>query len=228
MINYAEITAADQELLNRCQGAAYSTMQGVQHTFLLAQSVIKRNVSGIFVECGVANGACAAAMAFALTKHGQPRSFYLFDSFQGIPLAGPHDDAQPGIGPFVADVNLPVEQRLRSSGISVAGLDLVRQNMANWGLASVDFHYVKGWFQHTMPHTILPPIAMLRLDGDLYESTACCLKYLYPQVVPGGCILLDDYPLVGSRKAALEYLESVGQTPDIRVEVDTGAGYWWK
>jgi len=228
-MNYEDLTTADIALLDRCQGSAYTTLQGVYHTFLLAQTIIQRKIPGVFVECGVANGANAGAMAFALFKHGDRREFYLIDSFQGIPLAGPRDDAQPGIGPFIADVNLPLEERLRSSGMSVASADSVRSNMARWGLSSIDFHYVEGWFQHTLPKIIIPEIAMLRLDGDLYESTMCCLEHLYPYVSPGGCVLIDDYGLAGCRAAVHEYLERTScPEQDIRVEVDYGASYWFK
>jgi hypothetical protein len=128
----------------------------------------------------------------------------------------------------LAERSLPVEQRLRSSGISVGTVDTVRNNMRNWGLAELNWRYHVGWFQHTLPTVGIARIAMLRLDGDLYESTDCCLRWLYHRVSPGGCIILDDYPLPGSRKAMEEYFAANPPLPDIRVEVGTGAAHWFK
>ena len=228
-LNYTSISAHDNEHLQSFAGAAFSTFQGLQHTFLLAEHVPQQQVTGTFCECGVASGALAAVMGYALFKHNeQYRGLHLCDSFEGIPLAGPKDQDQPGIGPFIADVNLPIEQRLRSSGVSGAPVAAVRQNLANWGLSTVPIHFHIGWFQHTLSslRPVMPKIAMLRLDSDLYESTQCCLQNLYDLVVPGGVIILDDYPLSGSRTAFEEFF--VNQRPEVSVQVDTGAGFWIK
>ena len=68
-----------------------------------------------------------------------------------------------------------------------------------------------GWFQDTVPHvqTSVNRIALLRLDGDLYESTLVCLKYLYPLVVEGGIIIVDDYGLKGCRMACDKYFDEL-------------------
>jgi hypothetical protein len=198
---------------------------------LIAEQVIKSGVSGCFVECGVANGAMVAAMAYAIKKHGEAenRKIHLFDSFEGIPLAGIHDHDQPGIGHHVGDISLPIEKRLVSSGVSVGTAEQVKHNLAEWGLDGVDFIFHKGWFQHTMPVTLVSGIALLRLDGDLYESVECCLKWLYPSVVPGGVVLNDDYPLPGSRLAQDDYFRRNGvPIPQVDTGVDTGACHWMK
>ena len=74
-------------------------------------------------------------------------------------------------------------------------------------------HIVKGWFQDTLPafKDEIGPIAILRLDGDWYESTKCCLEHLYEQVVPGGYVIIDDYGCWGGcRIATDEFLENTG------------------
>lgn len=228
-LNYDTIASEDRARLSAFATVAYSTLQGVQHTFLLAEHILKQGIAGTFCECGVASGALSAAMAYALLKHKESyRGLHMCDSFEGIPLAGPKDTDQPGIGYFVADVNLPLEARLRSSGISAASVDNVKNNMANWGLDTVPATYWPGWFQHTLPSVRLrlPKIALLRLDGDLYESTQCCLANLYDLVKPGGIVILDDYPLSGSRTAFEEFFAEA--RPEVSVQVDTGAGFWIK
>jgi O-methyltransferase len=72
-------------------------------------------------------------------------------------------------------------------------------------------HYHKGWFQDTLPidSAEIDKIAILRLDGDWYESTKICLDYLYEKIVPRGFIIFDDYGLYsGCKKAVDEFFNS--------------------
>lgn len=184
--------------------AAYATEDGCRHTYASARYIIDQGIQGDIVECGVANGAQIGIMAKAFTHAGQRRTFHLFDSFQGIPLAGPKDVEQPGIGAIAHDANAPERDRLVTSGISAASVDRVKANLASWGWVG-DFQYHEGWFQDTVPHFPTTPIALLRLDGDLYESTMVCLDYLYPNVVSGGLIVIDDYGLEGCKRAVQDF-----------------------
>lgn len=204
-------------------GAACSTRQGLKHGYLCAEYVIRKGLPGVIVECGVAAGAQVAMMARAVKDQMGTRTFHLFDSFEGIPMAGPKDADQPGIGAPKHDVHAPIAERLVSSGISASTADRVKANLHDWNCKGA-FVYHKGWFQNTLPHLQnFPPIALLRLDGDLYESTAVCLKYLYPLVVEGGLIVIDDYALPGCATAVNEYLSD--HQPDVRIHTeDVGGG----
>lgn len=202
---------------------ACSTKQGIQHTYLAALDLVKRGIPGDFVECGVAYGAQICAMAEA--TRGTPRTFHLFDSFCGIPMAGINDHDQPGIGKHVVDPNLPIEQRLVSSGISASSVENVQNNLAKFNF-DAEFIYHKGWFQDTVAVAPVGPIALLRLDGDLYESTKVCLENLFFRIVPGGCLILDDYPLPGSRKALDEFFKDMGIDLKPIIECDTRAAYF--
>lgn len=221
--DYSVIHPITLNRLKQYATMAYSTEQGVQHTYLAAREVTKRGVLGAFVECGVANGAQVCAMAEAV--RGEDRSFHLFDSFCGIPMAGIHDHDQPGIGKYVVDPNLPERERLVSSGVSVGSLENVKSNLRKHGFG-FGYHYHVGWFQDTVPVTETGSIAMLRLDGDLYESTKVCLEHLFDRVVPGGCLLIDDYPLPGCRKAWDEFCASRSLVVEPVIECDTGAAYF--
>jgi hypothetical protein len=98
-----------------------------------------------------------------------------------------------------------------------------------WHFPLEQFVFHPGWFQNTLPGIAMPPIAFLRLDGDLYESTQCCLKWLYSGVAQGGIVLLDDYALAGSHKALEEFFaERALPLPEINVDSDYGAGWWIK
>ena len=202
---------------------AYATKDGLRHGYLSAKYIADAKVPGVVVECGVANGAQVGMMSRALKDANDPRRFHLFDSFEGMPMAGPTDTQQPGIGLIQHDVNAPLKERLKPSGISACSADQVKANLRKWGCFG-EYSYHRGWFQDTVPHfhTLLP-IALLRLDGDLYESTMVCLEHLYPLVAPGGLVVIDDYALAGCATAVNEYLHD--HYPDCRLHVeDVGGG----
>lgn len=191
----------------------YSTWETIELTNQCAQHAIDYNIPGAFIECGVAAGNNLAAMCLA-GRHGHG-----FDSFQGIPWAGEHDAEQPGIGPKDESKSGILE----SSGITVHGIEQVRANMKKWGISNYTLH--PGWFQDTVRH-FKEPIAVLRLDGDLYESTQCCLESLYPLLADGGVLIVDDWQLPGCRKAFNEYFSSV-PTPEMIFE-NGGPAYFLK
>ena len=228
MIYFDYGSSLGHQQLHRFAQRAFSTFQGIQHTYILAGQALA--VPGVLVECGVAHGSNAAAMLQAAVDAGQDRELHLFDSYEGIPLAGPKDESQPGLLELIASCDLPLEERLKSSGVSVSTIDQVKAHFTEWNLPLKNVHFHKGWFQHTLPDNTLGPIAMLRLDGDLYESTKCCLDWLYKKVVPGGIVLVDDWNLVGARQAVFDFFaENSGQIippMEMPVTVDTGACYW--
>lgn len=176
---------------------AYSFKSTLYHTYEMAVDVVSRDIPGFLIECGVGAGAQIGAMCIAMEKTNAVRGIVGFDSFEGIPMAGPNDDQQPGIGEHSNN------GELISSGISVHSLPNVKNNLEKCGI-KYPVNWVQGWFQYTVP-LWRGDIALLRLDGDLYESTKVCLEYLLPQVVPGGVVIIDDYALPGCRMACDEY-----------------------
>jgi O-methyltransferase len=177
---------------------AYSSTETLAATYEMAVSCIERGIPGDFVECGVAAGAQVAAMAKALEERGEARRIHLFDSFCGIPRGGPHDnDIRELVG---------FSEVLESSGATACSEDQVRAHMAEWNVPDHLLVYHPGWFQETAPQWS-GPIALLRLDGDLYESTKVCMEHLVPHVSKGGWIIVDDFALDGCRKAVLEAMK---------------------
>jgi O-methyltransferase len=210
----------------------FSSVQTIRTTYLVAREALA--VDGCFVECGVASGGGCAPMALALVEAGDQRKIHLFDSFEGLPHCGPKDFGQMGHEPgnYLMDPNLPVEDRLKTTNLSVGSVDQVTHNMKMWGVDAANFEYHKGWFQHTLPGTWLAPIAFLRLDGDLYESTMCCLNHLYDQVTAGGYVWLDEWGMpegLGGKLAVRDFFKERNQPmPEMLGVTDTGAGYWRK
>lgn len=191
----------------------YSTWQTIELSHQCALKSIREGIPGDFVECGVAAGNNLAAMCLA-GRHG-----YGFDSFQGIPWAGDKDDQQPGIG----EVDKDKIGLLETSGVSSHSEENVRLDFEKWGISN--YTLVKGWFQDTVK-LFHRPIAVLRLDGDLYESTLICLHHLYPQLSKGGILIIDDWVLPGCKQAFYDYFNETNETPEMIF--DNGITYWQK
>ena len=147
---------------------------------------------------------------------GGGRRYYLFDSFEGLPAADEIDGKSAR--DWQADTASPVYfDNCRADEADARDAMLLS--------GATDFEIVKGWFSETLPGAVFPgPIAVLRLDGDWYESTAECLRSLFPKVAAGGLILLDDYYLWdGFSRAVHDYLsenkraERIGQWKDSNV-----------
>ena len=135
------------------------------------------------------------------------RDLHLFDSFEGLPnpVAKEYQSWMKtswGIDEKDADGCLKKSNLLYATKEEAEN---VIYEIAKYPSELVHFHV--GWFQNTVPESIksINKIALLRLDGDLYESTIVCLKYLYPLVVNGGFIIIDDYGLNGCRMAIEEF-----------------------
>jgi O-methyltransferase len=156
-----------------------------------------RKVDGCVVECGVWRGGMSAGIAEVL---GPSRDYYLFDSFEGLPPAKAELDGSSAIkyqtektSPYYHD-NCRAEIEYATTAMKMSGATSVK--------------LVKGWFEDTIPSFVLDkPIALLRLDGDWYESTMTCLEHFAPRVAPGGLIVIDDYLVWdGCTRAVHDYL----------------------
>jgi len=190
------------------------------------QEVFRHHVPGSLVECGVWRGGSAAVMALAARSAGQDRALHLFDSFEGLPEPTEIDEAKA-----IDYSGGRAGGKLSSIDRCKAGLEEVRGFLfGQLGLDPARVHFHVGWFQDTLPADAptLGPIALLRLDGDWYESTAVCLEHLYPLLSPGGIIVLDDYfAWAGCKKATDEYRAKHGITAPLR-QIDREAVFWVK
>jgi O-methyltransferase len=141
-----------------------------------------KNVPGCVVECGVWRGGMSAAIAAFL---GPKRKYYLFDSFRGLPPAKPID------GPAALRWQQATHSPSYYDNCS-ASAEFAQQAMA--AVDDVEFELIEGWFEETLPfYRNGESIALLRLDGDWYDSTMVCLENCFQRVSPGGIIIVDDY-----------------------------------
>jgi O-methyltransferase len=191
-----------------------------------SKQVLDQKVPGAFVECGVWKGGSSAIMALAIKNAGQERHLHLFDSFEGLPEPTEKDGEQAAsYSGGRSGGKLATVDKCR------AGLDEVRHLILDIIKMPEKFaHFHVGWFQNTVPVDAgkLGPIALLRLDGDWYDSTKICLEHLYPLLSPGGILILDDYYCwEGCRKATDEYRSQYKIDSPIE-RVDQDAGLWLK
>ena len=155
-----------------------------------------KDTEGCVIECGVWRGGMSASMAEIL---GNNRTYYLFDSFEGLPDAKEIDGKEAL--QWQKDKNAP-----NYFNNCTAEIEFAQEAMS---LSKADkVEIIKGWFNETLPSaTINEPIAVLRLDGDWYDSTMDCMENLYPKVIEGGLVLMDDYYFWdGFSKAIHDYL----------------------
>ena len=200
-----DLSDNDRAVLERIAG--YS-MTSVERQISLVQAVrylVRRGIDGCLVECGVWRGGSSMATALTLAQEGDTgRHLYLFDTFEGMTPPTAADKTADGIS-----AQTYLDRDVDKTGYwCVAGIDDVRQNMASTGYPQDRIHFVKGAIEATIP-TQSPsgPIALLRLDTDWYESTRHELVHLFPLLVEGGILIIDDYGhWAGARKAVDEYL----------------------
>lgn len=194
--------------LNQISGHLYSTLETQQNSFDMGKYVVDNKIEGDIIECGIASGANFATMMLGASED-LSRTFWGFDSFEGIQLAGKKDTLQAGIGAITHDVNVPDSELLISSGITSHSKESVLINFKNWGVDNFNIKLVEGWVQNTIDTVIdeIKSISILRLDMDIYNPTKYTLEKLYPLITKGGVIIIDDWELDGVRIAVEEYLK---------------------
>lgn len=198
------------------------TMTGNEklHALITAARYVHRNkVPGAIVECGVWRGGSMHAVARTLDAEGDhARDLYLFDTFEGMTEPTEKDER---FDDKTAEHLLATSAR-ESNMWAHASLEDVRQAFEQVPYPSDRVHYVKGPVEETVPDRAPEQIAILRLDTDWYESTKHELDRLYPRLVSGGVLMIDDYGWwKGSRTATDEFLDETGE-PLYLVRMATG------
>lgn len=174
-----------------------------EHEFILNLELCSKfaSVQGNFVECGVWRGGMSAAIMETSRSGGMA---HLFDSFEGLPPAKDIDGKEAIDWQRNTDApgyydNCKAEESFAMEAMKLAGHS--------------NYQLHRGWFDQTTPAFKNKPIAILRLDGDWYDSIMTCLVNLFPEVVHGGIVVLDDYYVWdGCAKAVHDYLSKV-QSP---------------
>lgn len=200
----------DDQAIEIIKAVSPYTMIGHQRLFCLISSVryiAKHRVSGAVVECGVWRGGAIGAAAMVLESLGEKRPIYLFDTFEGMSKPTQEDRTFRGENAMVEFNEKKTGEE--SSDWCMATLEDVCSNLKTLNLSLNDIHFVKGMVENTIPDEIpREDIALLRLDTDWYKSTKHELTYLFPKLVDGGVLIIDDYgDWQGARQAVDEYLD---------------------
>jgi len=182
----------------------------------LCRLTIEDGVPGDFAETGVWRGGVTILMRAVLAAHADSdRRVWVADSFEGLPA--PDSDRYP------ADAGLDWS----GVGLLKVGVERVRANFERYGLLDDRVRFLEGWFCDTLPEAPIEQLAVLRLDGDLYQSTMDALVSLAPKVAPGGFVIVDDYGGWPSCRAAVDDYR-VANNIDEPMETVDWTGTWWR
>jgi O-methyltransferase len=202
----ADFDKSTVDTYNKVKQYTMTTPERIASLCNAVNYLVTNNIQGDFVECGVWRGGSTMAAVDTLIKAGdKSREIYLYDTYEGMSEPTEHDKVFTGTG---ADELMNSSDRDDPTSVwCYSALEEVQNNVGSLKYPSEKLHFVKGKVEDSIPATIPSKIALLRLDTDWYESTAHELKYLYPLLVPGGVIIIDDYGhWEGARKAVDEYI----------------------
>jgi hypothetical protein len=180
------------------------------------RDVLARGVPGDLVETGVWRGGASILMRAVLKAFGDTsRCVWVVDSFEGLPHANPERypaDMEDWLADFNSYLGVPLE--------------MVKANFQRYKLLDGQVRFLKGWFRDTLPSAPIGRIAVLRLDGDMYESTMDALNNLYDKVQLGGYVLVDDYGALPNCRAAVHDCRESWGISDLIRPIDWTGVFW--
>ncbi len=179
------------------------------------EDVLRRGVPGDLIETGVWRGGAVILMRAVLEAYGvSDRRVWVADSFAGLPPPDPEKY------PHDRDLDL------HRFGYLAVPLEQVRANFERYGLLDDQVCFLKGWFRDTLPTIRAERFAVIRLDGDLYESTMDALTHLYPKLSMGGWLIVDDYGDIAACRQAVQDYRDRHHINDRILPIDASGVYW--
>ncbi len=180
------------------------------------ETVIREGIPGDFIETGTWRGGACILMRAVLKAHQvADRKVWCADSFQGLPEPDPRYPADHG-------------DKHHSFAQLAIDIDRVKSHFRKYDLLDSQVVFLKGWFKDTLPTAPITKLAVLRLDGDMYESTQQGLQFLYDKVPPGGFVIVDDYGAVPACRAAIHDYRASRNINDPITPIDWGGVFWRK
>jgi O-methyltransferase len=196
------------------------TMIGLNRLDNLQQCVLEAlrdDVPGDLIETGVWRGGATIFMKAILRAMGEERRVvWVADSFRGLPKPVPER--------YPADAG----DRLHTLEHLAVSMETVRANFEAYGLLDGNVRFLKGWFKDTLPSAPIKSLAVMRLDGDLYESTMDALTALYDRLSPGGVVIVDDYGDIASCRGAVEDFRAARGIVEELAWADWSCVWWRK
>lgn len=180
------------------------------------EDILKKNVKGDFIETGVWRGGATIFMRGLLKAYGvKNRNVWVADSFQGLPEASKNSH------------ELDIKDNLSSYPQLSVSLKDVKDNSKKYNLLDNQVKFLKGWFKDTLPKAPVNNFSLIRLDGDMYESTMDALNSLYHKLSKGGYVIVDDFCLTQCREAINNFRREHG-IKDPLIKIDWASVYWQK
>lgn len=217
------VVLQDQELEKNIPGASWPacahtmvSMQRLDNLQQLVTTVLQEDVPGDLIETGVWRGGSCIFMKAILAVHGDStRRIFVADSFAGLP--------KPNAEQYPSDAG----DKHHVHDFLAISKEQVEENFRKYGLLDDRVVFLKGWFKDTLPAAPIEQLALMRLDGDMYESTMDALVHLYPKLSAGGFCIIDDYALAGCQKAVDDFRTREKITAPL-VEIDHTGRFWRK
>jgi O-methyltransferase len=191
----------------------FKRMENIKRCVL---ETVNNSIEGDLIETGAFRGGATIFMRGILKALDcKNKLVYVADSFEGLP--------EPD------DVKYPADKGSRYHKMEelVASIDEVKGNFKNYNLLDDQVVFLKGFFKYTLPVAPIEKLSILRLDGDMYESTMDALVNLYPKLSIGGFIIIDDYAIPNCKKAIDDY-RSQNKIEEKIEQVDWTGIYWKK
>lgn len=196
------------------------TMCGEQNINIVLEAmknIEREKIPGDFIETGVWRGGMPIIMrAFLQSVGNKDRKVWVADSFKGLPddLEDPNDKA--------------AHQLLEPLKHLAAKREDVESAFDFFGLKDEQVIFLEGWFKDTLKAIPQKSFALIRLDGDYYESTRDAVAALYPKLSPGGYIIIDDYNLPLGCKRAIDEYRTENKISDEIIDINSQSVYWRK
>jgi len=211
-----------REIFAAVEGISLTGLHRVDALVGAVKYLEAKGVPGDFVECGVWRGGSVVAMIKTLQLLGSNcRDIFMFDTFGGLSSISGFSDKDISFRNERAEDLYGGPDRERKTAFLNVSLQEVRSTVLATGYPPERLHFVEGRVEDTVPERAPRQIAFLRLDTDFYESTRHEMEHLYPRLVEGGVLLVDDYGhWRGARKAVDEYLEGHPQAAILLNRID--------
>jgi O-methyltransferase len=184
----------------------------LDHLQLCVESVLADGVAGDLIEAGCWRGGAGILMRATLAARGDAtRQVWLADSFAGLPASAHPADGGLQLDGY-SELAVPQEEVARA--------------FERYGLLDERVRFVAGWFADTLPALDAETWALVRVDGDLHDSTQDALAALYPRLSPGGFLVVDDYGALAGCRAAVDDFRAAHGIHEPLEWIDASAVCW--
>ncbi|CAN5275996.1 hypothetical protein BH20ACI2_BH20ACI2_01130 [soil metagenome] len=184
------LTPEEKEILDMVRQFTMTSVERIVSLLDATRYLVENSIGGDMVECGVWRGGSIMVIAEMLKRRGDTtRNLYLYDTFEGMPEPTEKDRQFDGR----SAEELFEEFTKKNGAWCYADEEDVLLNLSRTGYPDSKIKLIKGKIEETIPSVIPEEIALLRLDTDWYESTLHELEHLYPRLVSGGVLIVDDY-----------------------------------